>query len=109
MKPALIIVACAFGIVLLHAWVNGMFLRCPHCRKIGSWRYDDPEPAVVEEDEGGGIESSRQIRVCRKCGQKVLDKWSDQEPFEVVAIPEGVRKAGCQIFSGETKPWWKIW
>ncbi|MEK7782109.1 MAG: hypothetical protein AAB370_11480 [Verrucomicrobiota bacterium] len=36
-------------------------------------------------------------------------EFIDVMPFESGLIPAGVRKAGCQIFSSETKPWWKIW
>ncbi len=36
-------------------------------------------------------------------------EFMDVMPFELALMPEGVRKAGCQIFAGETKPWWKIW
>lgn len=36
-------------------------------------------------------------------------EFMDVMPFEAASIPDGVRKAGCQIFAGETKPWWKIW
>jgi hypothetical protein len=36
-------------------------------------------------------------------------EFIDIMPFEVTSMPDGVRKAGCQIFSGETRPWWKIW
>lgn len=77
MKLVLIITASLSAVVLLHAWVNGFFLRCPHCRKIGSWRFDPAEPPAQEKDEGGFVESSRQIRVCRKCGKRIVDKWSD--------------------------------
>jgi hypothetical protein len=79
MKIALAIMATVFVIVLYTAWLNGVFRRCPHCRKIGSWRYDASEPAVEEKDEEGVVWRSTQIRVCRKCAKKVLDKWSDFE------------------------------
>jgi hypothetical protein len=36
-------------------------------------------------------------------------EFIDVMPFGVTSIPDGVRKASCQIFAGETKPWWKIW
>jgi len=78
MKIALTIVA-VFALALYTAWLNGLFLRCPHCRKIGSWRFNSTEPAVVEKDEVGGVLSRSQTRICRKCGKAILDKWSDHE------------------------------
>jgi hypothetical protein len=30
-------------------------------------------------------------------------------PFETGAVPAGVRQAGCQIFVGKKKAWWKVW
>jgi len=79
MKLALIVIASISAVVLYTAWLNGAFLRCPHCRKIGSWRYDDAEPPIQVKDEDGIVQSSRQIRVCRKCGKRILDRWSDHE------------------------------
>ena len=36
-------------------------------------------------------------------------QFIDILPFETGAVPAGVRQAGCQIFVGERKAWWKIW
>ena len=71
--------AAVFITVLYTAWLNGVFRRCPYCRKIGSWRYDAVEPSVEEKDEDDVVRKSTQLRVCRKCAKKVLDKWSDYE------------------------------
>jgi hypothetical protein len=64
-----------------------------------------------------GVKSSEEIpRVGETLMRKLESTLSRAElefmdvmPFEVTSIPDGVRKAGCQIFAGETKPWWKIW
>lgn len=77
MKITLTIVV-VLAMTFITAWLNGVFLRCPYCRKIGSWRYDPAEPAVEEKDEDGVVQSSRQLRICRKCGNRVIDKWSDR-------------------------------
>jgi hypothetical protein len=79
MKLALIIMACVSALLLYTAWLNDFFLRCPHCRKIGSWRFDAAEPAVYDKDEDGVVQSSRQIRVCRKCERRVVHTWSDHQ------------------------------
>jgi hypothetical protein len=82
MNNAQIIVATAalvLTFVLYTAWMNGLFLRCPYCGKIGFWRYDAAEPPVEEKDEDGVVQKSPQIRICRKCAERVLDKWSDHE------------------------------
>jgi hypothetical protein len=44
MEIALTVIAFAAALLLYTAWVNGVFRRCPHCRKIGSWRFDAVEP-----------------------------------------------------------------
>jgi len=36
-------------------------------------------------------------------------QFIDILPFETGAVPDGVRQAGCQIFTGEKKAWWKVW
>jgi hypothetical protein len=77
MKIVLAIIAAGFLVALYTAWLNGFFRRCPHCRKIGAWRYDPAEPAVVDKDEDGIVQSSRQLRICRKCGNRIMDRWSD--------------------------------
>jgi endogenous inhibitor of DNA gyrase (YacG/DUF329 family) len=79
MKAPLVIAAVALASVLFTAWINGVFRRCPHCGKRGSWRYDSVAPALEEKDEDGVVSESTQLRTCRKCGKRVLDKWSDHE------------------------------
>lgn len=77
MKIALVISVCAAASALYVAWLNGVFRRCPYCRKIGSWRFDPVSPAVIEKDEDDAVQKTTQLRLCRKCGQRVLDTWSD--------------------------------
>jgi hypothetical protein len=87
MKITLMIVAAVLTTLLYTAWLNRLFLRCPHCRKIGSWRFDALESAVVSKDDDGVVQSTRQVRVCRKCKNTVLDAWSDQGGRTLDASP----------------------
>ncbi|MCZ6854697.1 MAG: hypothetical protein O7G86_12330 [Gammaproteobacteria bacterium] len=32
--------------------INLSFLRCPHCGKVGSWRFDDRGESKDEYDDG---------------------------------------------------------
>jgi hypothetical protein len=64
-----------------------------------------------------GVKSSDEIpRVGEALMRKLESTLSPGElefidviPYELDSMPAGVRKADCQIFGGETKPWWKIW
>ncbi len=96
-KIALITVATIVAVALYTAWLNRLFLRCPHCRKIGSWRFDNLEPAVVSTDKDGVAKASRQLRVC-KCGKRVLDMWSDNGGRSL----EAARETGINL-DGEGK------
>lgn len=88
MRIALFILAGVLGTLLYTAWLNRLFLRCPHCRKIGSWRFDPVEPVRYGRDEDGVVVSSRQVRVCRKCKKTVLDAWSDYGGRTLEAAPD---------------------
>lgn len=77
MQTCVIISAGVALVALYIAWLNGAFRRCPHCGKIGAWRYDDAGPVLENKDADGSIQQSARIRTCRKCGKRVLDKWSD--------------------------------
>jgi len=88
MNLVLIITTAVFVVLLYIAWLNGLFLRCPHCRKIGSWRFDAVEPPVEERDEEGTVRSRRQIRVCPRYRKRILDKWSDHDGRTLEMIDE---------------------
>ena len=64
-------------VVLFNLFSNGVFLRCPYCGKIGSWRFKEIGEAESEYDDEDILVSSRSQKVCNKCGQKVADTWSD--------------------------------
>ena len=100
MKFALVVMAAVSALAVYTAWMNGAFLRCPHCRKIGSWRFDPAETAVDERDEDGVLRSSRQVRVCRKCGQKVLHTWSDRDGPAIEKDDGGESRRGARV-----EPW----
>jgi len=59
--------------------VNRAFLRCPHCGKIGSWRFDDIGNSDEEHDENGDLIRSSTRQKCRRCGGEVIHTWSDIE------------------------------
>ena len=64
--------------ILYTAFMNGAFKRCPHCGKIGSWRYDKVgEPQEVKDEDDILISSVQELR-CRKCGMLVTEIWADQ-------------------------------
>ena len=63
--------------------VNRVFLRCPHCRKIGSWRFDSIGESIDEHDADGVLVRSVTRQECRKCGGKVVHIWSDFEGREI--------------------------
>ena len=79
------IVLCgAIAIVLYVAFINGAFLRCPHCRRIGSWRFrtvGEPQEGVDDE----GVVSHSVVRQrCKTCGGKVYRTWSDREGLRLL-------------------------
>ena len=78
MIPVLTAFAAILALLLYVAWLNRLLARCPHCGKIGSRRYDRPEPPVEHRDEDGFIVSHARVYVCRRCGKRCVDKWSDQ-------------------------------
>lgn len=65
------------AIALYTAAINREFLRCPHCRKIGSWRFDDLGAVTGESDDDGVMLKTAQRQACRKCGGEVVQEWSD--------------------------------
>jgi len=77
MTTAGIIIAAILCYVLYSALKNGVFMRCPHCGKIGSWRYDKIGESEDEKDEDDVIIKSTQQLRCRSCQKKVTEIWSD--------------------------------
>ena len=65
--------------VIFVAIDHGVFLRCPYCKKIGSWRFDKLAAAVQEKDEYDYIVKSTQKLRCRVCKQEVIGVWSDSD------------------------------
>ena len=71
-----LIIGAVLALVVWVAWLNGAFLRCPHCGRIASLRKDG-SVAVEQRDEDGFVMESTRMRVCRRCGKRVVDRWSD--------------------------------
>jgi hypothetical protein len=90
--PMLKTIGGVLGLILVFviyvAWFNGAFLRCPHCRKIAMLR-NSGERAIEEKDEEGDTRKITRIRICRRCGEKVVDRWSDYEGRSLTKVDEG--------------------
>jgi DNA-directed RNA polymerase subunit RPC12/RpoP len=71
--------------------INRDFLRCPHCGKIGAWRFDSIGESDDEHDEDGALVRSVTQQRCRKCGGEVVHVWSDHEGREI-RLPSGSEK-----------------
>ena len=82
------ILATAIAYAIYTMIINREFLRCPHCRKIGSWRFDSIADSVDEHDESGALIRSTTRQRCRKCGGEVVQTWSDYEGREI-RLPPG--------------------
>ena len=63
--------------------INRAFLKCPHCGKIGSWRFDDLGAANEEYDEDECLIRSTTRQACRKCNGEVVHIWSDYEGRQI--------------------------
>jgi hypothetical protein len=107
MRIALITIATILVVLLYTAWLNRLFLRCPHCRKIGTWRFDAAEPATERKDNDGAVQSSGQIRVCRKCGKRVLDTWSDHGGRKIEKLESDAATTSVDL-SQLTAPWFPL-
>jgi hypothetical protein len=79
MTIALAIIVAALLVAGYIGWLNGVFLRCPHCGKVGSWHFDNAERPVEVKDEDGVLVESRRKRICRSCHGAVVDIWSDDD------------------------------
>lgn len=80
-----ILAAIIFVVVIgiYTAYLNNAFLRCPVCRKLGAWRFDDLGPSIEELDDDGNLVRSTQRQSCRKCGSEVDHVWSDFDRREI--------------------------
>ncbi len=79
MTTAAIVIASIILFLLYTALTNGVFKRCPHCGKIGSWRYDKIGHSVDEKDADDVLVRSTQQLRCRRCKELVTEVWSDFE------------------------------
>ena len=80
------IAGIAMFVVVLVVYVmaiNRSFLRCPHCSKIGSWRFDNLGESKDEYDDDECLIQSTTRQTCRKCGGEVVHIWSDNEGRQI--------------------------
>ena len=71
-----------YGIYVL--FINGFFKMCPHCRKIGIWRFDNLDDPVHEYDDNKILIKSTRRKRCRKCREEVIYVWSDENGKELL-------------------------
>ena len=83
MSWILVVIALVAAYVIYTMIINREFLRCPHCRKIGAWRFDSIGESVDEKDQDGALIRSVTQQRCRKCGGVVVHVWSDFEGQEI--------------------------
>lgn len=88
MSWMLTLIAAVILFAAYTAIINSEFLRCPHCGKIGSWRFDAIEEDVDECDEEGVLVRSTTRQRCRKCGGEVVQVWSDFDGREIIVPPD---------------------
>ena len=81
------ILLAVLAIVAYTMLINRAFLRCPHCEKIGSWRFDDLDEPIEEFDDDECLIRSATRQKCRKCGGEVIHIWSDYEG-RAIKLPE---------------------
>ena len=70
-----VLVGIVIGVYV--AYLNKLFLRCPHCGMFGTWRLDNVGAPIEEFDGDENLVGLTQRRQCRKCGGEVDDVWSD--------------------------------
>ena len=83
-------IAVVLAFMLYVAFLNGMLRRCPHCGKIGSWRYDKIGSPVEEKDEDDVTTKLTQQLRCRYCQKLVTEVWSDFEGRAFLKNEEGI-------------------
>ena len=87
-----IAIVSVLAFLLYTAFINGVFKRCPHCGKVGSWRYDKIGSSLDEKDEADIVIKSEQHLRCRSCQKGVLEIWSDFEGRAFLKIEEETTK-----------------
>ena len=78
-----VILVIVIGYAIYTMIINQQFLRCPHCGKLGSWRFDPINDSVDEYDDDGALTRSVTRQRCRKCDEEVVHIWSDFEGREI--------------------------
>ncbi len=82
-RGLLLVVLILGAVVLYTAWLNRAFARCPHCQKIGSWRFDALSAPEQVYDEDGNLVQTTQKQRCRRCGGQVTHTWHDHGGREI--------------------------
>ena len=80
--------------------INREFSLCPHCRKVGSWRFDSIGKSIDETDDDDALIRSTSRQRCRSCGGEVVLIWSDFEGLKI-ELPSESEQA-CEL--GDSDP-----
>ncbi len=75
--------AVVVGYVIYTKIINREFLRCPHCGKVGSLRFESIGDPVDEYDKDGALIRSTVKQRCNACQGVVVQVWSDLEGRDI--------------------------
>ena len=77
------IVVGAVVYVIYTMVINRSFLRCPHCGKVGAWRFRNVDDPQEDYDDDGNLIGASARQTCTGCGGEVIQRWSDHDGREI--------------------------
>jgi len=91
MKTIGIIVLALLGAAACGLASHFLLVRCPHCRRIGGWRFQKIGQAVEEKDDDGDMRVIREKVRCKSCGTMLDDVWSDFDRRRITEAKDGTQ------------------